>query len=77
MENKLWNFLKRIGHGEPVDQEQLEGISKAIERGWEAYDRIPPAKKDIMRVELAQRLGCKSSDPKECLEFIKNYKIEY
>ncbi len=40
MENKLWNFLKRIAHGEPVDQEQLEGISEALERGWEAYEYL-------------------------------------
>ena len=71
--NTVWNILKSIAHNEPIDQEQIQSLSSAIDSSWESYQKIPSDQKDKMRIELAQRMGCKSSDLQVCKDFIRNY----
>jgi hypothetical protein len=73
----LWNTLKSLATGSSLTNKQKEEIlpnlSNAISDSWKEFENIPQEEKDLMCVELAQDMGCKSSELSVCSKFIYDY----
>lgn len=77
MRYNLWSILKGIASlqylSPRVKAQTLSNLQESITKSFNEYSKLSIEDKNKRCIELAQRMGYKSSDINECSKFIKNY----
>lgn len=56
-----------------TSKDSLKELTQSIEKSFDSYNNLPQDEKDRLCVELAQRMGCESSDVLVCSNYIYDY----
>ena len=70
----IWGLIQNIANGSPINSNDkkliTENIHAAIEDSWGKYQALPVDKKQSLCIELANSMGCKSTDYTVCSKFL-------